>query len=224
MSAPACSTMRFVSLITLSALSFEQPIPTSWSGCPPIWPPVQPLRGLFGSTGFAPANCDIADTTPARSCWSNDPNAPWQSDITAILIGVPAALFPVAPEAAKTAVRPATAARGTSIHLRFKAGISTLFLLGWSYLELDSTRVDFSVLMPFLQTGIGQHRAHLSSSSAPAPPRSGPPRIPPRRVEASEIARSQMPTRPAGETSTITRKIAPISVSNRGPMKPICCE
>src|SRR4051812_6011468 len=52
-------------------------------------PPVQPSRGLLGFFGFAPANCDIAETTPARSWLSNEPNAPWQSDSTPTLIGVP---------------------------------------------------------------------------------------------------------------------------------------
>src|SRR4051794_14189696 len=52
-------------------------------------PPVQPSRGLFGFFGRAPANCDIAETTPARSWLSNEPKAPWQSDSTPILIGVP---------------------------------------------------------------------------------------------------------------------------------------
>ena len=52
-------------------------------------PPVQPSRGLFGFFGLAPANCENADTTPARSWLSNVPNAPWQSDRTPTLIGVP---------------------------------------------------------------------------------------------------------------------------------------
>ena len=51
-------------------------------------PPVQPSRGLFGFFGLAPANCESAETTPAMSWLSNEPNAPWQSDRTAILIGV----------------------------------------------------------------------------------------------------------------------------------------
>src|SRR4051812_18048009 len=89
MSAPSCSMSRRVSLIAVSAWSFEQPIPTSLSGWPLIAPPVQPARGLFGSFGLAPANCDIAETTPARSWLSNEPNPPWQSDSTPILIGVP---------------------------------------------------------------------------------------------------------------------------------------
>src|SRR3954447_7650861 len=89
MSAPSCSISRRVSLIAVSAWSLEQPIPTSLSGWPLMAPPVQPARGLFGSFGFAPANCDMAETTPARSWLSNEPNAPWQSDSTPILIGVP---------------------------------------------------------------------------------------------------------------------------------------
>ncbi len=67
---------RLVSLIAVSALSFEHPIPTSFSGWPAIEPPVQPSRGLFGFFGFAPAYSDIAATTPARSWLSNAPNAP----------------------------------------------------------------------------------------------------------------------------------------------------
>ena len=58
---------RLVSLIAVSARSLLQPMPTSLTGCPPIDPPVQPLRGSFGFTGFAPAYSDIAETTPARS-------------------------------------------------------------------------------------------------------------------------------------------------------------
>src|SRR4029077_4774704 len=87
MSAPSCSIRRFVSLIAVSARSFEQPTPTSWSGWPPTEAPVQPSRGLFGFFALPPANCAIAVTTPARSWLSNDPNAPWQSDMTAILRG-----------------------------------------------------------------------------------------------------------------------------------------
>src|SRR3954453_17927508 len=86
-SAPSCSMSRRVSLIAVSAWSLEQPIPTTWRGGPLMAPPVQPSRGRFGFFGLAPANCDIAETTPARSWLSNDPNAPWQSDRTPILIG-----------------------------------------------------------------------------------------------------------------------------------------
>src|SRR3954451_1883531 len=89
MSAPSCSISRRVSLIAVSAWSFEQPMPTSLSGWPLMAPPVQPARGRFGFFGFAPANCETAETTPARSWLSNEPNAPWQSDSTPILIGVP---------------------------------------------------------------------------------------------------------------------------------------
>src|SRR5436305_15103898 len=112
MSAPNCSISRFVSLIAVSALSFEQPTPTSFSGWPLIDPPVQPLRGLFGFFAFAPANCDIAVTTPARSWLSNEPNAPWQSERTAILI-VDAELVVEAPNAAVAAVSATSAASGT---------------------------------------------------------------------------------------------------------------
>src|SRR4051794_11588642 len=90
MSAPSCSTSRRVSLIAVSALSFEQPTPTSLSGWPLISPPVQPSRGLLGFLGFAPAYSENAATTPARSWLSKDPNAPWQSERTPILMGVPA--------------------------------------------------------------------------------------------------------------------------------------
>src|SRR4051794_27624079 len=90
MSAPSCSTSRRVSLIAVSALSFEQPTPTSLSGWPLISPPVQPSRGLLGFLGLAPAYSESAATTPARSWLSKDPNAPWQSERTPILMGVPA--------------------------------------------------------------------------------------------------------------------------------------
>src|SRR5690349_11892354 len=89
MSAPSCSISRRVSLMAVSAWSLEQPMPTSLSGWPLIAPPVQPARGRFGSFGLAPANCDLAEATPARSWLSKEPNAPWQSDSTPILIGVP---------------------------------------------------------------------------------------------------------------------------------------
>src|SRR3954452_1094883 len=89
MSAPSCSMSRRVSLIAVSAWSFEQPMPTSLSGWPLIAPPVQPARGRVGFLGFAPANWDIAEPTPARSWLSNEPNAPWQSESTPILMGVP---------------------------------------------------------------------------------------------------------------------------------------
>ena len=52
-------------------------------------PPVQPSRGLLGFFGLAPANWLNAETAPARSWLSNEPNAPWQSDRMATLIGVP---------------------------------------------------------------------------------------------------------------------------------------
>src|SRR6266536_1631126 len=90
MSAPSCSTSRRVSLIAVSALSLEQPTPTSCSGWPLISPPVQPSRGLLGFLGLAPVCSETAATTPARSWLSNDPNAPWQSERTPILMGVPA--------------------------------------------------------------------------------------------------------------------------------------
>src|SRR5690348_2983090 len=102
-SAPSCSIRRFVSLIAVSARSFEQPMPTSLRGCPLIEPPDQPARGLFRLTGLAPAYSDMAATTPARSWLSNAPNAPWQSDSTATLIGVAAVGFAVAAEAAMAA-------------------------------------------------------------------------------------------------------------------------
>src|SRR5215213_9538473 len=102
-----CSIRRFVSLIAVSARSFEQPIP----------PPFQPFRGLFGSTGFAPAYSDIADTTPARSWLSNEPNAPWQSERTATLI-VDAVFRPVAAEAAKAAAATRSTAKKPTFHLR----------------------------------------------------------------------------------------------------------
>src|SRR4051794_5859339 len=89
MSAPSCSISRRVSLMAVSAWSLEQPMPTSLSGWPLIAPPVHPARGSSGFFGLAPANCDIAETTPARSWLSKEPNAPWQSDSTPILIGVP---------------------------------------------------------------------------------------------------------------------------------------
>src|SRR3954452_7903865 len=89
MSAPSCSMSRRVSLIAVSAWSLEQPMPTSLSGWPLIAPPVHPARGSSGFFGLAPANYDIAETTPARSWLSKEPNAPWQSDSTPILIGVP---------------------------------------------------------------------------------------------------------------------------------------
>src|SRR5919197_1059389 len=88
-SASSCSITRRVSLMTVSAGSSLQPMPTNLGGWSPIAPPVQPSRGLLGFFGLAPANCDIAATTPARSWLSNAPNAPLQSDITATLIGVP---------------------------------------------------------------------------------------------------------------------------------------
>ena len=44
---------------------------------------------MFGSFGFAPANCENAATTPAMSWLSNAPKSPLQSDRTATLIGVP---------------------------------------------------------------------------------------------------------------------------------------
>src|SRR4051794_32061355 len=88
-SALSCSIRRLVSLMAVSAWSLEHPMPASTSGWPLMAPPVQPSRGLFGFFGRAPANCDIAETTPARSWLSKDPNAPWQSDSTPILIGVP---------------------------------------------------------------------------------------------------------------------------------------
>src|ERR1700682_259188 len=103
MSAPSCSMSRLVSLFALSALSFEHPTPTSLIGWPLIWAPVQPLRGLFGSTGFPPAYCDIAAQTPARAELSTEPNAPWQSDITATLIVLAAFVRAVAAEAANAA-------------------------------------------------------------------------------------------------------------------------
>src|SRR6266536_1569976 len=90
MSAPSCSTSRRVSLIAVSALSLEQPTPTSCSGWPLISPPVQPSRGLLGFLGLAPVCSETAATTPARSWLSNDPNAPWQSERTPILMGEPA--------------------------------------------------------------------------------------------------------------------------------------
>src|SRR3954453_3214739 len=89
MSASSCSIRRRVSRIAVSARSSEQPTPTSLSGWPSMAPPVQPSRGLFGFFGLAPANCEKAATTPARSWLSNEPNAPWQSDRTPTLIGVP---------------------------------------------------------------------------------------------------------------------------------------
>src|SRR3954451_22436878 len=88
-SAPSCSMSRRVSLIAVSARSSEQPTPTILIGWSPMAPPVMPSRGLFGFFGLAPANCENAATTPARSWLSNDPNAPWQSDRTPTLIGVP---------------------------------------------------------------------------------------------------------------------------------------
>src|SRR4051794_32431933 len=87
-SAPSCSMSRRVSLMAVSARSSEQPTPTILIGWSPMAPPVMPSRGLFGFLGFAPANCEKAATTPARSWLSNEPNAPWQSDRTPILIGV----------------------------------------------------------------------------------------------------------------------------------------
>src|SRR3954471_12796732 len=88
-SASSCSISRRVSLIAVSELSSPQPTPTSLSGWSPIAPPVNPAFGLFGSFGFAPANCEIAATAPAMFCWSNAPNAPLHSDMIASLIGVP---------------------------------------------------------------------------------------------------------------------------------------
>ncbi len=122
MSAPSCSIRRFVSLIARSALSLPQPIPTSFSGCPLIDAPTQPSRGLFGFLAWPPANWDIAVTTPARSWLSNEPNAPWQSDRTPILIGV-ALLRAVAVVATYAAAITAIAASGTSFHLPLKACI-----------------------------------------------------------------------------------------------------
>ncbi len=43
-------------------------------------------------SAWRPRTATSRRTTPARSCSSNEPNAPWQSDSTPILIGVAAAL------------------------------------------------------------------------------------------------------------------------------------
>ena len=59
---------RLVSLMAESAVSFAQPMPTSWSGWPPIDPPCQPADGLFGLFGFAPPNCETAVIAPPMSC------------------------------------------------------------------------------------------------------------------------------------------------------------
>src|SRR3954451_14746091 len=117
MSASNCSIRRFVSLMAVSARSFEQPMPTSLSGWPLIEPPVQPSRGLFLFFGFAPAYWDIAETTPARSWLSNAPNAPWQSERTAILI-VDAVFRAVAADAASAATATRSSAKETTFHLR----------------------------------------------------------------------------------------------------------
>jgi len=55
-------------LIAVSALSFEQPIPTSFNGWPLICPPVQPADGFFGFFGFTPAYCARAVIAPPMSC------------------------------------------------------------------------------------------------------------------------------------------------------------
>src|SRR5262249_56233210 len=74
--------------IAVSARSFEQPKPTICSGWPFTDPPVMPADGLFGSFGFAPANCVKAAIAPPMSASYWLPNAPWQSDRMPILIGV----------------------------------------------------------------------------------------------------------------------------------------
>src|SRR3954451_14622168 len=86
-SALSCSIRRLVSLMAVSAWSLEHPMPASTSGWPLMAPPVQPSRGLFRFFGRAPANCESAETTPARSWLSKDPNAPWQSERTPMRIG-----------------------------------------------------------------------------------------------------------------------------------------
>src|SRR6478672_6789761 len=88
-SASSCSMRRRVSLIARSEVSSPQPTPTSLIGWSPMAPPVKPSRGLLGFLGLAPANWDIAATTPAMFWLSNEPNAPLHSDMIAILIGVP---------------------------------------------------------------------------------------------------------------------------------------
>jgi len=85
-SAFSCSIRRFVSLIAVSARSFEQPKPTIWSGCPPTAPPVMPADGLLLFFGVAPAYWTKAAMAPPMSASYWLPNAPWQSDRIPILI------------------------------------------------------------------------------------------------------------------------------------------
>src|SRR5690349_24439379 len=155
MSAPSCSMRRRVSLIAVSAWSFEQPMPTSLSGWPLIAPPVQPARGRFGFFGLPPANCEIAETTPARSWLSNEPNAPWQSESTPILIGVP------------EPVRGATAA----------CGAGQLFEAGRSLPPVFTGLFDEPVLVLLLLLLL----PHPATASAARPARTAPARAPRRK-------------------------------------------
>ena len=231
MSALSCSISRRVSLIALSAESLEQPIPTSLSGWPPMAPPVQPARGRFGFTGLPPANWEIAETTPARSWLSKEPNAPWQSDMTAILIGVPVpvrgatafwesvaagsasrltgggrlAAAPAAAAAAAAIVAAAAAATSAAMQARAEPGTplaANPSSRAFSPLSLPSTPLSLGSVLP--ETGGSVTSGLRGGSRSPvltASPRLGGP-----RPRGDDRPRCHRPIGPSGETSTISRK------------------
>ena len=133
MSAPSCSIRRFVSLIAVSALSFEQPTPTSLSGWPLIEPPVQPSRGLFGFFALRAGELrhrrhdagEILVVERAEGALTVGQDA----DLDRRRRRVRA----VAVAATSAAATTASAASGTSFHLRLRAFIlmPSSFRTGW---------------------------------------------------------------------------------------------
>src|SRR6188472_1335835 len=242
MSAPSCSMSRRVSLIARPEVSLPHPTPTNFSGCPLIAPPVKPARGLFGFTGLAPANCENAATAPAMSWLSNEPNAPWHSESIAILIGL---LLP--PVCGATAAYPAGVAVDDGVDaVDFAAELAVPLLDLSLEPQAATTRaaaasrsartaplklLTADIPSPLLPAALRARRLLYEPVSVDAPrsPAGTRPAEPPSPLISSgrgvprvrEIARCQSPTRPSGDTSTMIRKIAPISVWKRSLMKPM---